>query len=96
MRECTKGGSGVANVRLFRIGGLTQDLADVSSVWEPKFWRGDWTVFVETHRGMKCYERFSTEDEATAFYEELLKLWAAIVETPPGQGGPTSPSSQDS
>lgn len=56
-----------------------QDLADVSTIWDPKIANDRWTVFVETHRGMKCYERFDTEAEAWFFRDELEKMWAALL-----------------
>lgn len=68
--------------RLFRIGGLIQDLGDVSTVWDPKVVNDKWTVFVETHRGMKCYERFATAAEAWAFHDEVVKMWRAVTTLP--------------
>lgn len=88
--------------KLFKIGALIQDLADVSSVWEPKYWvpRNNvaptgWTVFIETHRGMKCYEVFSTEAEAWAFHDELIAMWEDATTINPGDGT-TNPSNRGS
>ena len=74
--------------RLFRIGGLIQDLADVSTIWDPKIANDRWTVFVETHRGMKYYERFATEGEAWFFHDEIVRMWTALT-------NPSSPGSSE-